>query len=132
MMANDLQAREKVEHPAETESTRDVPLFVPAVDIYETEDSLALVADMPGVAPENVTIDVDDNQLTIRGSVTLETTEERSLAQEYGVGDYYRQFTLGKTIEQSKIEANMKDGVLTLKLPKADKSKPRKITVQSS
>jgi HSP20 family protein len=132
MAEKDMQAREKVEHPAEAESTRNVPIYVPAVDIYETEDALALVADLPGVAPENVVIDVHDNQLTLRGSVTLETTEERPLAQEYGVGDYYRQFTLGRTIDQSKIEATMKDGVLTLKLPKSDINKPRKITVQSS
>lgn len=131
MAERDLQAREKVEHPSGAESTRNVPTYVPAVDIYESEDALALVADMPGVAPENVTIDVRDNQLTVRGTVTLEETSERALVQEFGVGDYYRQFTLGRTIDQSKIEAGMKDGVLTLKLPKADETKPRKITVQA-
>ena len=76
MAERDLQAREKVEHPSEAESTRNVPTYVPAVDIYESEDALALVADMPGVAPENVTIDVRDNQLTVRGTVTLEETSE--------------------------------------------------------
>jgi HSP20 family protein len=131
MAEKDMQAREKVEHPTEAESTRNVPLYVPAVDIYESEEALVLLADMPGVGTESVTIDVRDNQLTIRGTVALEETKERALAQEYGVGDYYRQFALGRTIDQSKIEATMKDGVLTLKLPKAGASKPRTITVQT-
>lgn len=131
MVERDMQTREKVEHKAEGESTRDVPMFIPAVDIYESQDYLTLVADMPGVSAENVSIDVRDNQLTIRGMVDLPDEEECILAREYGVGDYYRQFTLGRTIDQTKIEAAIKDGVLTLTLPKADISKPRKISVKT-
>lgn len=127
----DLKAREKVEHQTPAESTRDLPVYVPAVDIYESEEALTLLADMPGVGPESVTIDVRDNQLTLRGTVTVEGANERMLLQEYGVGDYYRQFTLGRAIDQSKIEASIKDGVLTLRLPKADAVKPRKIAVKA-
>lgn len=132
MADQDLQAREKVEVKTEAESTRNVPVYVPAVDIYESQDALVVVADMPGVSPEHVTIDVHDNTLTIRGTVTLEETKERVHVQEYGVGDYSRQFTLGRVIDQSKIEAGMKNGVLTLTLPKSDVSKPRKIAVKAA
>jgi HSP20 family protein len=132
MAEKDIQPREKVELKATAESTRDVPQYIPATDIYESQDALTLVADMPGVAPENVTIDIRDNQLTVRGTVNIEKSSARVILQEYGVGDYYRQFTLGRMIDQSKIEASMKDGVLALTLPKADATKPRKIAVKSA
>lgn len=131
MTEKDLQAREKVEVTGQAEGTRNVPVYVPAVDIYESADALTLVADMPGVSPENVTIDVKENQLMLRGTVALEGEKEHVLFQEYGVGDYSRQFTLGKAIDQAKIEATMKDGVLVVKLPKAEAIKPRKITVKT-
>ncbi len=131
MVETDMATREKVEHKAEGESTRDVPMFIPAVDIYESQDFLTLVADMPGVSAENVSIDIRDNQLTIRGMIDLPDEKECIPAREYGVGDYYRRFTLGRTIDQTKIEAAIKDGVLTLTLPKSDISKPRKISVKT-
>jgi HSP20 family protein len=130
MTEKDLQPREKLEVKSEGESTRSCPLYVPAVDIYESEDALVLVADMPGVGPEKVAIDIRDNQLSLRGMVALEETKERVHLQEYGVGDFYRQFSLGRAIDQSRIEASMRNGVLTLTLPKADTVKPRKINVK--
>lgn len=132
MTEKDLQAREKVEHQLQGETTRDVPLYIPDVDIYESDDALTVVADLPGVGPDGVTIDVKDNQLTIRGSISLDVNDsERLVLQEYGTGDYFRQFTLGRSIDQTKIEAGMKDGVLTLTLPKAEAIKPRKINVRT-
>ncbi|ROQ89567.1 Hsp20/alpha crystallin family protein [Desulfosoma caldarium] len=130
MADKDLQVREKQEVQTQAETTRNIPVYIPAVDIYETQDALKLVADMPGVSPENVDIDLRDDQLTIRGTVTLEGEGETMLLREYGVGDYFRQFTLGRVIDQSKIEAAMKNGVLTLTLPKVDKAKPRKVEVK--
>ncbi len=131
MAEKEMQAREKMEMKSPAEGTRDVPVYIPAVDIYESEDALVLVADMPGVGSDNVSIDIRDNQLTLRGTIQLEPGDkERLLLQEYGVGDYFREFALGRTIDQAKIEAAMKDGVLTLTLPKADIVKPRKITVK--
>lgn len=132
MAEKDIQVREKKEVQTQAETTRNIPVYIPAVDIYETEEALTLVADMPGVSPENVDIDIRDDQLTIRGTVTLEGEGESVLLREYGVGDYYRQFTLGRIIDQSKIEAAMKDGVLTLTLPKVDKAKPRKVVVKTN
>ena len=131
MADKDLQAKEKVELQTTAESTRDVPSYIPAVDIYESPEALTLVADMPGVGPENLVVDVHDNKLTLRGTVTIEGEKERVLLQEYGVGDYFREFTLGRAIDQSKIGATIKNGVLTLTLPKAEAIKPRKITVKS-
>ncbi len=131
MVDKDLQAKEKVELQTTAESTRDVPSYIPAVDIYESAETLTLVADMPGVGPENVILDVHDNKLTLRGTVTVEGQKERVLLQEYGVGDYFREFTLGRAIDQSRIEANIRNGVLTLTLPKAEAIKPRKIAVKN-
>jgi HSP20 family protein len=131
MAEKDLQAKEKVELQTAAESTRDVPSYIPAVDIYESAEALTLVADMPGVGPEDLVIDVHDNKLTLRGTVAIEEEKERVLLHEYGVGDYFREFTLGRAIDQSKIEAAIRNGVLTLTLPKAEAIKPRKITVKS-
>ncbi|MHC1727208.1 MAG: Hsp20/alpha crystallin family protein [Syntrophobacteraceae bacterium] len=132
MTEKDLQIQEKKEVQASSESTRNVPIFIPAVDIYESEGALTLVADMPGVPLDNVDIDLDADQLTIRGTVPLEQENGKVLFQEYTVGDYYRQFTLSSDIDREKIQASMKNGVLKLVLPKAEAAKPRKILVKSS
>lgn len=132
MADKDLQVQEKQELKTQGESTRNLPTYIPLVDIYESAEALVLLADMPGVDRENISIDVRDNQLTIQGTVIIEGENERPLLREYGVGDFYRQFSLGKSIDQSKIEASMKDGVLMVKLPKADVAKPRKIEVKTA
>ena len=132
MDEKDLQIPEKKEVKTSAESTRNVPVFIPAVDIFETEHDLTLLADMPGVPIENIDIDLDGEQLTIRGAVLQQDGEGRLLFREYAVGDYYRQFTLSSDIDREKIQASMKDGVLKLVLPKAEAAKPRKISVQSS
>lgn len=132
MTEKDLQVRQKQELKAQAESTRTLPVYVPAVDIYESENDIVLMADMPGVAPDEVDIDLRDNQLTLFGKVTLANTSERVLFQEYGIGDFYRQFTLSSKIDQAKIEASMNDGVLTLTLPKAEVARPKKISVKTS
>ena len=132
MNEKELPVREKQELKSGAESTRNVPVYIPAVDIYESENEIVLLADMPGVAPGDVDVDLRDNQLTLLGKVTLEEKQERVLLQEYGVGDFYRQFTLSSRIDQGKIEASMKDGVLTLTLPKAEVAKPKKVVVKAS
>jgi len=132
MTEKELQVREEQEVKAGLESTRNPPVYVPPVDIYESQDAIVILADMPGVAPEGVDVDLRDNQLTFTGKVVLEESKERMLLQEYGVGDFYRQFTLSSRIDQGKIEASMKDGVLVLTLPKAEVAKPKKITVKTT
>jgi HSP20 family protein len=132
MADKDLQVEEKKEVQATGESTRNVPVFVPAVDIYESENALTLLADMPGVPIENIDIDLDSDQLTIHGTIPQTEETGKMIFREYTAGDYHRHFTLSSDIDREKIQASMKDGVLKLVLPKGEAAKPRKITVQSS
>ncbi len=132
MADKDLELRDKKELQTGAESTRNVPIFIPAVDIYESETALTLLADMPGVPFGNVDIDLNNDQLTIRGSAVLPDGGGAVMLKEYEVGDYYRQFTLSDAIDRAKIEASMKDGILKIVLPKAEAAKPRKITVTSA
>jgi len=132
MSDKDLQFPEKKEVQSGAESTRTVPVFIPAVDIYETDQDLTLLADMPGVPIGNVDIDLNGEQLTIRGNIPAGEENGRLMCREYTRGDYYRQFTVSNAIDREKIQASMKDGVLKLVLPKAEAAKPRKITVTTS
>lgn len=132
MADNSLQVQEKKEVETTGEHTRNKPVFVPAVDIYETEADLTLVADMPGVGIDDVSIDLEKDQLTIRGTVAENATDRAMLLREYGVGDYYRQFNLSSAIDRAKIEATMKDGVLKVVLPKVEAVKPRKIEIKAA
>jgi HSP20 family protein len=132
MAEKELQLKEKQELQTGAENTRELPIFVPAVDIFESGDVLTLVADMPGTAPDGVTIDLNDDLLTIRGAVKGEDGNGGELLREYAVGDYYRQFTLSDAIDRAKIEATMKDGVLKVVLPKSEAVKPRRVAVKVS
>ena len=131
MTEKELKPKEKEEIPAKAERVRPGRVFLPAVDIFETPEALTLVADMPGVPKEKVILDIKDNHLVIRGEITPPMAPgETMLLQEYHTGDFQREFHLGSTIDQARIEAHMKDGVLRLLLPKAEKAKPRKIEVK--
>ncbi len=128
----ELQAQEKKEVTTSAEGTRPGVTFTPAVDIFETETAMTLLADMPGVGNDKLDIDLRENVLTIEGAVEPpESKEEVFIFREYPVGKYYRQFTLSEVIDQSRIEAGLKDGVLRLTLPKVEKAAPRKITVSA-
>ena len=128
-----LQAKEKAEVTTPAEQTRPGLVFTPAVDIFETEKEITLLADMPGVKAGDLNIDLNENVLTLDGEVeSPEGSDEADVIREYQTGKYYRQFTLSQVIDQSKIDAGMKDGVLRLKLPKVEAVTPRKITVKSS
>ena len=110
-------------------STRGLPNFIPQVDIYEDKKAITVLADMPGVEKDGVSIDLKEDQLTIDGKVALSEEKEMLLHKEYEMGNYFRQFTLSDMIDREKITAKMADGVLTLTLPKAEKAVPKKITV---
>ena len=128
----DLKVKEKQEVKSAAEQTKPGLVFTPEVDIFESEEALTLLADMPGVAADGVTIDLDDGVLTITGEVKpWEDSDEMDVLVEFEIGKYYRQFTLSEMIDQKRIEANLEDGVLRLTLPKAEKAKPRKITVNA-
>jgi HSP20 family molecular chaperone IbpA len=102
----------------------------PPVDIYETDDALVVVADLPGVAKAGVDIRVDSDILSIHGKPDYSIPGEE-LRHEFELLDFRREFQLGQQIDREKIEAQLKNGVLTLTLPKAEQAKPRKITVKT-
>ena len=112
------------------EPTRDQHFVSPAVDIFETEDVLTLVADMPGVSNDNLEIDVDQGILSIKAS-TGNGVKGEALYREFRPSGYYRQFKLLEDFDAAKADAELKNGVLTLRLPKAEAAKPRKIAVKT-
>jgi HSP20 family protein len=128
-----LQAKEKTEVATPAELTKPGLVFTPAVDIFETEQEITLLADMPGVKAGDLSIDLHKNVLTLNGEVhPLACADEVDVIREYQSGKYYRQFTLSQIIDQEKINAELKDGVLRLKLPKVKAATPRKISVQTA
>ena len=125
----------KQEHPNETstvERTRECPTYTPRFDIWETEDELVLYGDLPGVDAGDLDIRFENRELTILGKVAPRHTERRSVYSEYGIGDFYRTFAIGESINGDKIAAELKNGVLTVHLPKSDAVKPRRISVAAS
>jgi len=128
----EIQAKGKQEVSVPGEQTKPGPVFTPAVDIFETEKELTLLADLPGVKTDELNIDLRDNVLTLTGDITpWEGAEEEDLLIEYEIGRYFRQFTLSEVIDQEKIDAQLNDGVLRLTLPKVEKTTPRKISVKA-
>ena len=115
------------------ESTRNAPIFVPAADIYETEDALFLSLEMPGVSPDALNIMLDQRVLTISGRSRSSAPEGYSLTHhEYRDGDYERAFTLSEAIDNDKIEAELKEGVLRLKLPKSLPAPAKTINIKTA
>jgi HSP20 family molecular chaperone IbpA len=128
----ELQAKDKMEVTAPAEPTMPGRVFMPAVDIFESEKEITLLADMPGVKADNLNIDLRDDTLTLTGAVApFEGPEEVDIQIEYEVGTYHRQFSLSEVINQGKIDAQLSDGVLRLNLPKVEKATPRQITVKA-
>ncbi len=130
--AKALEAQDKQEVEGTLERTRPGMTFTPAVDIFETENDITLIADMPGVKPENLDIDLREGVLTMTGEPEYPGKEDETpILEEYRTGRYVRRFTLSDVIDQTKIEAHISDGVLTLVLPKAEKAVPRKVAVKA-
>ena len=111
-------------------ATRDETRYVaPPVDIFETDDSIVVIADLPGVAKDGVDIRVEDSVLTIKGRADYNPTANM-LRGEFNLEGYFRQFQLSDEVDQERISAESKNGVLTINLPKAEKSKPKQIKVK--
>jgi HSP20 family protein len=127
-----VQETEKQEiAEGDVERTRARQCFVPRTDIYEVGDDIFVVADMPGTDDKSVEITLERNVLTINGYVEPMYPETYQLAHaEYDVGDYQRTFRLSDEIDRDRIEATVRDGILRLRLPKADVAKARKIAVK--
>ena len=128
-----LQAKEKTEIVSSAEATKPGPVFTPAVDIFETDNALILLADLPGVKAKDLTIDLKEGVLALSTQMEVpETADEVFILREYQTGNYYRKFNLSDVIDQSRIEAKLKDGVLRLTLPKVEAAAPRKIEVKAA
>jgi len=125
----EVQAKQELTTPEE--QTVPARYYVPATDIYETEDALTLVMEMPGVEKDNIDIKLENDVLQIEGRIDLSAYAELDpLYTEYNIGHYARKFSLSSKFDQEKISAEMGDGVLTLRLPKAEETKPRRIEIQ--
>ena len=110
---------------------RSVPRVKPATDIVETEDGFFIYMDMPGVSKENLVIDLNEDEIRVTGrSVSPAAEGEKLVHVEFGNGEYQRSFTVSHIVDKARIKAAMKNGVLELHLPKAEKAVPRKIEIQ--
>jgi len=131
MTDQELSVRQKQEVTGE-EQMRAGRTFVPEVDICETADSLWLWADMPGVDEQSLDIQLADGVLTIDGRVSLSEYQNLDpVYTEYNIGNYARRFSVSNAIDPERIKAHVSNGVLTLELPKAERAKPRRITISN-
>jgi HSP20 family protein len=127
----ELQVQHKRELDKKEETTIPARVFLPTADIYETNDALNVVLEMPGVEKSSVEIRVEDGVLKIDGRLDFSKYEGlQPLYTEYNVGNYSRSFRISSKIDQNKIAAELKDGVLSLVLPKVEEAKPRTIQVK--
>jgi HSP20 family molecular chaperone IbpA len=133
MSNHSLEAqKEEAQAPEGVERTRPGRTYVPRVDIYELEDEVVLLADVPGVDENGLDITLEKNTLTINGYVHFEPPQGYDLAYaEYGIGNYYRTFSLSDEVDKNDIEATIKNGVLRLIMPKAKEAKTRKVSVRA-
>jgi HSP20 family protein len=128
----ELQVQEKRELQKKDESMIPVRTFVPTTDIYETDQALTVVMEMPGVDKANLDVNVENDVLSVAGRIDFSRYEKlQPIYTEYNIGHYQRSFSLEPNrVDQEKIRAEMRDGVLTLTLPKAERAKPRRIMIE--
>jgi len=137
---HEARQQEMTQSPGETremapyeERTRQRRIYIPRADIYETHGDVVVIADIPGVDEKSVDITLEKNVLTINAyPVDYQPEGYSPVYSEYGMGDYQRRFVISNEIDQEKIEASVKNGVLYLRLPKAGPAKTRKITVRTN
>jgi HSP20 family protein len=113
------------------ESTRGGTYYTPRIDIYETADEVVLMCDLPGVKPQDLDVQYMKGELSVSGKVQPRQKQAEYARQEYGIGDFYRSFTIAPDIDAGKISAESRDGVLTIHLPKPQKAKPKRIAVKA-
>ena len=127
----ELQVQQKREVEKAQEPTAPMRAFVPTTDIFENEDALTVVLEMPGVDRDNIDVSVENGVLTVEGKINFNKYEGlRPLYSEYNIGPFRRSFRISSRVDQDKIRAEMRDGVITLVLPKAEEAKPRRIEVK--
>ena len=130
MSPQELQVQEKREVDRQQEATVPARAFLPSTDIFESDDVLTIVMEMPGVGREDVDVNVENGVLRVEGRLDFSKYEGmQPVYTEYNIGHYRRSFSLSSKVDQDRISAQMQDGVLTLRLPKAEEAKPRRISV---
>jgi HSP20 family protein len=128
--SQELQVQQKREVEKKTEGTTPGRIFVPVTDIFETPEALTVVLEMPGVDRNSIEASVQNDVVTIEGRIDFSKYEGmQPVYTEYNVGHYARSFEISNKVDQSKISAQMKDGVVTIVLPKAEQAKSRKIEI---
>jgi len=126
----EMAVREKKEVAAKEEKTIPGRYFVPPADIYETDEALAVVLEMPGVEKKDIDVSLENDVLSVDGRIDFSKYRDMEpVYAEYNVGHYARSFSLSDRIDREKISANIEDGVLTLTLPKAKAAQPRRISI---
>jgi HSP20 family molecular chaperone IbpA len=126
----ELQVQQKREVESKQEATIPARVFVPATDIFETDEALTVILEMPGVDKDKVDVKVENDVLKIEGWIDFSRYEGlQPVYTEYNIGNYARSFQLSSKIDQDRISAELRDGVMTLVLPKSERAKPRKIAV---
>jgi len=126
----EMEVREKKEVVAKEEKTTPGRYFVPYADIYETDEALAVVMEMPGVEKADLDVGLDNDVLRVDGRIDFSKYKDMEpVYAEYNVGHYARSFALSDAIDQERISASLEDGVLTLTLPKAKRAEPRRIAI---
>jgi HSP20 family protein len=108
--------------------------WIPAVDIFETNEAIVLKAELPGITAQDISVEVKDNTLTLKGEKKFEkeVKEENYHRVERSYGSFQRAFTLPGTIHQEKVKAKFKDGILEITLPKVEEAKPKQVKVEIS
>jgi HSP20 family protein len=128
--AQALQVQEKKEVVSKEEKTAPARYYLPLADIYETDDALTVVMDLPGIERKDITVDLENNVLKIEGRIDFaKYAGLEPLYTEYNVGHFARSFALSNAIDQQRIEATVEDGVLTLALKKSKEAMPRRIAI---
>jgi len=126
-----MNARNQVSTSDMQHETENLPALPPPVDIFEDESGFTLIADLPGVSKDRLGVKVDGDNLLIEGEVSVPAPQQMELRYaEMPALSYRRSFTLSRELDASKIDANLKDGVLKLSIPKAEQAKPRKIEIK--
>lgn len=129
-MPQALTTKETDNDVAPVERTFGATTYVPRFDIWENDDEMTLYGDLPGVLPEDLDVRFENPVLTIHGKVGPRHSDIKFLHDEYGIGDFHRTFTIGEAIDTERICAELKNGVVTVHLPKSEKVKARRIEVQ--
>ena len=129
--SQEISVQQKKELPSKEEKTIPSRYYVPNTDIYESEDALTLVMEIPGVEKKNVSVQLENDELRVEGRIDFSKYEGlEPVYAEYNVGHFTRGFTLSDKIDQDGISAELADGVLTLTLKKAKTALPRRIAIE--